>query len=125
VVVDQRPRLAWSRGQGDELGIGHRRLPSLGQCSRRPLRAQITRLTTKPDEPSARRLEYRLNPQPIRLNRLRLLHPITRNVRRIVEPRQQTPIRRDKHLHLTNTGLRPSKVNAPCAARKLRRRPHY
>ena len=118
VIVAQRARLAGRWGSETNSGIGHRRLPRLGQRPRRARRAQIARLAAEADAPPARRVEHRLDAEAVRLDRLRLLHAVARDVRGVVEPREQAAVGGDEHLDLRYAGLRRARGrSASCAAR--------
>src|SRR5262249_43458435 len=67
---------------------------------------QVARLAAETDARTAGRVEDDLQPEAVRLHRLRLLDTVAGDVRRVVEPRQQRGVGGDERLDFAHARLR-------------------
>src|SRR5438128_2591281 len=106
VIVRQRawPR-RWPR-QRDELGIDDGPLSRLGQRALGAAHGEVGRLAAEADaRPAVSAREHDLKAQAVRGGRLRLLHAVGRDVRRVVQASEQRGVGGREHFDLGHARL--------------------
>jgi hypothetical protein len=105
VIARQGLTLSARSRERDKLRVHDGRPSGLAQRAARSVWPEIARLASEADPRSVGMLEHDVKSEPVVVGRLRFLHAVTGDVRRVAQASQQARVRGREHLDLAHVAL--------------------